>query len=408
MKKTLLISFMVLCAAACNVAGPADPYADNLCMVGVTAVFPDGYEDAVHEGIAITAEDISLGSRYTLPSDGQGHAELMLPKGMYRFSVSDIQEDDIFNGTLDKVAVKAGGRYSIALVRSRKGALVVKEIYCGGCLKLPEQGNYQADKYVIVHNNSLDVQYLDSLCIGSVYPYNAVSTNPFLSQDPDTGLDVLPDFVPIGAAVLRIGGDGTTFPIQPGEDAVICINGAVDHTVNYNLSVNLNREDYFVVYSETDFNNTQYHPAPGDKIREDHHLIVVSKLSGANAYVLSINSPAFVIYKARGKSIEEYCLQSDMVTDIPGAQSAGRVFHLPFEWVLDAVEVFDGSASNNKKRFPSMLDSGYATLSESFLGHTLMRKVDEDLSRSMGFEYLSDTNNSSQDFYESEVQSLHE
>ena len=37
-----------------------------------------------------------------------------------------------------------------------------------------------------------------------------------------------------------------------------------------------------------------------------------------------------------------------------------------------------------------------------------MRNTDYEASKQMGFEVLSDTNNSTLDFYEREVQSLHE
>jgi len=36
-----------------------------------------------------------------------------------------------------------------------------------------------------------------------------------------------------------------------------------------------------------------------------------------------------------------------------------------------------------------------------------MRKTDEVISEAFGFEVLQDTNNSTEDFYESETQSLH-
>ena len=46
--------------------------------------------------------------------------------------------------------------------------------------------------------------------------------------------------------------------------------------------------------------------------------------------------------------------------------------------------------------------------SETFKGHTLMRREDQQASLQAGFEVLQDTNNSSYDFYEREVQSLHQ
>ena len=78
------------------------------------------------------------------------------------------------------------------------------------------------------------------------------------------------------------------------------------------------------------------------------------------------------------------------------------------EWVVDAVEVFNGASSSNAKRLQASLDAGYVTLSGTYLGHSLMRRTDEELSALVGYEVLSDTNNSSVDFYESEKQSLHE
>ena len=92
---------------------------------------------------------------------------------------------------------------------------------------------------------------------------------------------------------------------------------------------------------------------------------------------------------------------------IPGG-SASQVAAVPAGWVVDAVEVFSGTSSANAKRLMPSLDAGYVTLSDTYLGHTLMRRTDEALSASAGYEVLKDTNNSSVDFHECEVQSLHE
>ena len=59
---------------------------------------------------------------------------------------------------------------AIALAMSKAGSIIVKEIYCGGCKKLPQEGDYQSDQYIILHNNHYDVQYLDSLCLGTLSP----------------------------------------------------------------------------------------------------------------------------------------------------------------------------------------------------------------------------------------------
>ena len=44
----------------------------------------------------------------------------------------------------------------------------------------------------------------------------------------------------------------------------ICEMLGIQYPVIQGLSVNLNKPDYFVCYNSTYFNNTVYHPAPGN------------------------------------------------------------------------------------------------------------------------------------------------
>lgn len=88
--------------------------------------------------------------------------------------------------------------------------------------KLPLEGNYQSDKYIILHNNDSEVQYLDSLCFGALDPYNSQATNVWVTQDEVTGATIFKDFAPIVQCIWQFGGTGKTFPLQPGEDASDC------------------------------------------------------------------------------------------------------------------------------------------------------------------------------------------
>ena len=296
---------------------------------------------------------------------------------------------------------------SLNLLHSRPGSILIKEIYCGGCKRLPQEGDYQSDQYIMLHNNDFRTQYLDGLCLGSLHPYNAQSANPFISKNPQTGETVYSPYVPVSEAVWQFGGDGTTFPLAPGEDAVVCLKGAIDHTVQFPLSVNLNKPDYFVCYNSTYFTNTSYHPAPGPNIRQDHILEVVAKTGVANAFTFSINSPAVLLYRAKGMTMKEYLQTEGAIRDIPGNSTSARVVAIPEDWVEDAVEVFNGASAGNNKRFPPTLDAGYITLENSYLGHSLHRQTDEKASAEAGYEVLMDTNNSSKDFYERKTSSLH-
>ena len=409
MKKFLSILLLVALSAACAPVTVQDPYDDALCVLIVQAFYPHGYSEYVRKDVQVKAEDVNLGSVYSASTDASGQAVLNVPKGLYRISCSDIAGEHIFNGASDKVKVTdASVLLSLPLLHSKAGSIIIKEIYCGGCKRLPQEGSYSYDQYLILHNNDFRVQYLDGLCVGALHPYNAMANNPFISKDAATGETIFKDYVPISEAVWQFGGDGTSFPLQPGEDAVVCLKGAIDHSAQYPLSVNLDKPGYFVCYNSTYFTNTTYHPAPGTNISQDHYLEVVVKTGVSNAYAFSQNSPAVVLYRAQGMTMREFVQTEGSVIPIPGGSGGAQVTAVPLDWVVDAVEVFSGTSSANAKRLAPSLDAGYVTLSDTNLGHTLMRAVDQEASASAGYEVLVDTNNSSQDLYETQIQSLHE
>ena len=397
MKRFIYILILVLLTASCTNLRQENPYADDLHTLTVRAEWPS--QEHQKSGLEVRVEEMNIGSRYVSHTDSEGCAIFVIPDGLYRITISGREDANVFNGSADKIVLAGNDlETSLKLSVSKAGSIVIKEIYCGGCKKLPEEGNYQTDQYIILHNNDYTVQYLDSLCFGTLAPYRSTGSNPW---------GILPDFVPIVQAVWQFPGDGDDFPLQPGEDAVLCLRGAIDHAAQYPLSVNLNKPDYFVCYNPTYFSNTSYHPAPGDLISQDRYLDVVVKTGKANAYAMSIQSPAVVIFRSQGVSIHDFVDVADNITPVPGS-SVDNVVKVPYEWILDAVEVFEGSSSNNQKRLQPSVDAGYVMLSDTFLGHSLIRMVDEEATAASGYEILRDSNNSLNDFYESEKQSLHE
>lgn len=407
MKRILYIAAIVLAASCAGIKDP-NPYEDSLHLLSVVAQYPEGYEGFDLEGSDALVEEVNTGSRYTALTDASGSFAITIPDGVYRVNVNGRSGQDVFNGAADKVVISGKDlSLKLPLSYSKAGSIIIKEIYCGGCKKLPQEGNYQGDQYFILHNNDYNVQYLDSLCFGTLSPNNATGSNPWVSKDPATGESIFPDFLPVIQAVWQFPGDGDDFPLQPGEDAVVCLRGAIDHSLQYPLSVNLNKPEYFVCYNITYFWNTQYHPAPGNLISQDRIIDVVIKTGQANAYTFSVSSPTLVLWKAQGMSIQDFVSIQDNISPVPGS-SVDNVVKVPFEWVYDAVEVFDGRSANNSKRLAPSLDAGYALQTDIYLGRSLMRYVDEAASAASGYEVLKDSNNSLNDFYESEKQSLHE
>lgn len=400
MRKLFNLALLILACEACENYQTANPYSSNLKELSIMLQYPEGFESFEKVGVSVRIEDINLNSTYTLKTNFSNTVKFRLPEGLYRIAAQDIEEDDIFNGSIDRLLLSKDSLVTLKLSHSVAGRIVIKEIYCGGCQKFPEPGDYQTDQYVILHNNHTGVQYLDSLCFGCLAPYNSNSNNPYGTT--------LPDYLPIIQAIWQFPGDGKTFPLQPGEDAVLCLRGAINHKDKYPLSVDLNKTDYFVCYNPTLFTNTNYHPVPGNNIRKERWLDLLVKTGQANAYTFSINSPAVVLFRApEGMDMRKYLESEGAIEQLPGS-NVDRVSRIDPAWVVDAVEVFNGSQTKNSKRVLSTLDAGYITLSGTFMGHTLIRKVDMEQSRIRNYELLVDTNNSSNDFVERETQSLND
>ncbi|MEG0806924.1 MAG: DUF4876 domain-containing protein [Alistipes sp.] len=407
MKKILSI-IAGIAFVACT-SFPDDPYADDLQQLTVQAVYPENYTQYLRAGVTVLLQDVNFGNRYTAQTDNLGLVTFRVANGIYRVAISDIAtEETMFNGMADRVQVIGADRkMPINLQYSKPGSLIIKEIYCGGCSKAPEQGEYMMDKYVILHNNSPRTIYLDGLCFGFADPYNSSGAeNKWVTKDPVTGETIFPPFVPILDGLWQFGGGGTDFPVESGEDAVIAINGAINHEAQYPLSVNLNKPDYFVCYDEEHYPLVSYHPTPGDQIQQSHHLRVVIKLGKGTGYGFSTSSPATVIFRPIGTTIDEFVKVPSNVVQKPGASSDKCVL-VPQAWIIDGVEVFT-KASDPVKRLQPIIDAGFVVFSESKKGHTLHRLPNEGASAAAGFEMYTDTNNSSNDFQERATQSLHE
>ena len=407
----MIVSAAAIAAAAvlqgCTGMENENPYSDTLNTLIISPVYPEGFGEGPQSGIPVSITETGKGTDYTAVTGSDGKASVKIPDGIYRITLSYSTDGRILNGSADRVRVIGADReLTVPMDMTEPGEIVIKEIYCGGCLCYPLEGTYMSDSYIILHNNTDRIQYLDSLCIGVADPYNATGTNVWISRDGN-GSSVFPDFVPVVQAIWKIKGDGETHPLLPGEDAVVCIFGAIDHTRLYPQSVNLNRPGYFVCYNIEYFPNTRYHPTPGDNITADHYLDVVVKTGQANAYTFSVHSPAVVIFKAKGTTIEDFVGSVNAIIQKPGS-SSDRIVKLPLQWVMDGVEVFTGNSAGNIKRLNPGIDAGYVNFSAPFMGHTLFRKTDEKASAEKGFEVLADTNNSLNDFYERNEQSLHE
>ena len=156
--KILILAASLAVISGCMEQG--EPYASgSLNILTVKAVYPEGI--APQAGATVSIVEVSGITSYSVKTGNDGSAVTEVPNGIYRITVRDRNEDFVFNSTKDKVLISDEDiTLSMELKSSKAGAIVIKEIYCGGCSKAPKEGTYQSDKYVILHNNSIDTEYL--------------------------------------------------------------------------------------------------------------------------------------------------------------------------------------------------------------------------------------------------------
>ena len=206
---------------------------------------PEGFESMNPEGIDVKLYSTTSGLTYTSKCDASGIATFNVEYGFYE-AVAQHRERgentiDIFNGRMERIVLsesaKDGETYTINLTHAKLQQLIIKEVYYASCKK-DDGKNYGKDAYMSIYNNSDEIAYLDSLCIGTVNPVTSNSPSNFTKPDGS-----LWDEIPLFMMAWQFPGTGTDYPLQPGEETIIAIN-AINHMDIASQSVDLSKADF--------------------------------------------------------------------------------------------------------------------------------------------------------------------
>lgn len=256
--------------------------------------------------------------------------------------------------------------------------IIIKEVYNGGCPKDEGTSFFQMDKCIILYNNCPQQIVANNLCFGFATPYNAEAN----SVDNVYGADgrlVYEDegFIPALNGFWYYPG---SLVIEPYQQVVVNVQGAINNTLTYSQSVNYANADYYCMYDpESGYVNTSYYPTPADVIPASHYLKAV-KYGQGNAWPLSTTSPALFIFQPQGVTPVAFGTDANSLWYAPG--EAHDAIHanvkVPVDWIIDAVEIFNGAKKEScKKRLTADVDAGYVYLTNK-LGHSLYRNVDKE------------------------------
>ncbi|MDR2130824.1 MAG: DUF4876 domain-containing protein [Odoribacteraceae bacterium] len=261
--------------------------------------------------------------------------------------------------------------------------LIFKEIYyCGS--KTPSNTNWFRDQFYEIYNNSLDVIYLDGLHFANLHPTAATATLPEWPA-ADGGHYVYAE------RIWKIPGNGTDYPLAPGESFVIS-QFAANHQLevyNPNSPVNCAASEF-----EFNMNNANFPDQPA--VDMVHVFYNGQNIMNMPQYLTSVFGGAYVIFRVPEGESYDPVGNPDLQTPNLAASGATLYGKVPIAYVLDAVEAVNNDAAAQYKRVPAILDAGATTVGGTYLGQSVARKCIGQ--NPDGTPILQDTNNSTEDF----------
>lgn len=352
--------------------------------VQIRLSLPEGYTALDFDKIKVTLTNKELGTVYTARCSSNGEVIFTVESGYYTASVHyQTNAGLIFSGRIESLPLLSGQAVTpdiieLPLVQAQTSALIIKEIYFGGCEGVHNKG-YQADQYVTLYNNSDQTIYLDGLCVGVVDPANN-TLSPWMKHTDMKR-------IPINDLTWQFPGTGHEYPLLPRTETTIATN-AVDHTgseFQQPNSVDLSHVDWGFWDVSLERQNITAGVKPMKLLANLNPLLV--------RYAFPVIGPTVIVFSLQD-SPEEYVQNPENRKSRPGSSSSDNQYLMvPTKWILDCIECVKNAHSS--KRVPSILDSGTCFIpDESYSGKSVIRKK---AGTSQGGIVYQDTNNSTED-----------
>ena len=334
------------------------------------------------QGIEVQLRNITTNSIFTQVSDTAGKAEFSVTPGIYEATATGNRSADgyayTFNGTSGQITVRKNQPVAITIEMksARMSQIVIKELYNGGCLADDGVTRFQYDKCIVLYNNSSQKATLSNLCFGEGSPSNGHANNK--NYDADGHLTYEAEgFIPVWNGIWYFP---STMELEPYQQLVVNVHGAIDNTLTVSQSVNYANSNYYCMYDpESGYNQTNYYPTPADVIPTTHYLKAVRYGLGTG-WALSVSAPALVMFQTHDAAPADYAANADNLW-YDGGQAGNQVWaclKVPNDWIVDAVEVFSsGYKDSSLKRLTADVDAGCVWLT-NYQGHSLYRNVNQE------------------------------
>lgn len=362
-------------STSCNKEGTAKKF-----TLTVNITLPEEVE--VSDIVAEAAKGNKVTSLEVVTTEKAVTASASLPQGDYKVSV---------NGSISS-AKKAVGAAEVSLYEDQTitvelavasaSPIIIKAVqYTPG-----KMGYIQplSDTWIELVNNSDEVQYLDQIILmggmGRQSKANAWQANGMENlyggncQSP----------------VYAFPGNGTDYPLQPGESVVIA-NAPMNHTAQgegFENCADLSKANW-EFYGSYNAKDTDYEGVP------NMELVVAFFTSQLNWGQNFFGWAGLIAKLPEGVTPAQYAANTENVMTTPGTTSTLQYLMIPSEYVLDAIDVWEADAEQHYPTFLPVDDAEGVLGPAAWSGQGVRRKVTKIEN---GRAYYKDTNKSSADF----------
>lgn len=375
MKKTITSALAVLLLAACT------PQQDIKYIQWLPVIDESALGDApVPESYKITLTNLGTEAVVVRELTHGSSEPIELVPGIYNLTVQAhgtvggraynyIGSESALELTADNAVTPP-----VAIKASVSSALVFKEIHYNASMVLNSTtSRYLKDTFFEIYNNSDQTVYADGICLGDVLSYKV--------YDFSDKLENVADYVFMGTYVWQIPGEGTDYPIGPGESFIIAAS-AIDHSKTAN-TLDLSTAEFETICDKYIEKGGQ-----ADANAVNMSLVCTIKETGLGNQLGRFTDAAWAIFypSVPLRKDGEY-LESNHANNY-GLEVLKAD-------ILDAIDLLKTENPDDKRLEPE-LDAGWIKCETTGGNQSVVRKVGS--TRDDGSIVLQDTNNTTEDF----------
>ncbi|WP_250254338.1 DUF4876 domain-containing protein [Chryseobacterium sp. Marseille-Q3244] len=390
--RTLLLLCAVLSLAACSSDSDAPETQAQTTLNLQLKVVPENIQVKEYKTLTISFKELNTGFTATEVLKNTNSLKKVLPTGTYNITVegSIIYTDNSVaieakvGGVQTSVVINGTEQTKIIDISMKAGSsdLILEEVFFTGT-KTPQGAMYFGDQYFKITNNTDKTLYAD----GMLLIQSAFMTN----EKQDYSPNIMGTTFSAGA-IIRIPGNGTTYPVLPGASIIIA-EDAINHKEFNPSSINLSHANFQIFKEDSDDIDN---PAVPKMVNVFEKMVIHTQ--GYYAYALARMPQGMTNESLISQNSYTYTYNLTFGGDVYPMD--GTAVKIPNEWITDAVNLSVQDSFLWLVTSPS-LDMGWTSVTsfdgdKNRFGKAVRRKVIGK--NAEGKDILKDTNNSTADF----------